>query len=115
MFFEDLGEYFRQYFFLGDREEMPFNRATRAWVYRMAKNEGGMAGLGVGMGAGVGFGQVMGQAMAAAAQVVNQTAAPVSADDVVATLEKLHGLVEKGILSQAEFDAKKAELLKKLT
>jgi hypothetical protein len=30
---------FRQYFFLGDREEMPFNRATRAWVYRMAKNE----------------------------------------------------------------------------
>jgi membrane protease subunit (stomatin/prohibitin family) len=44
------------------------------------------------------------------------TAAPaVSADDVVATLEKLHGLVEKGILSQAEFDAKKAELLKKLS
>jgi len=32
----------------------------------------------------------------------------------VATLEKLHGLVTKGILSQAEFDAKKAELLGKL-
>jgi glutamate synthase domain-containing protein 2 len=45
-FFEQLGEYFRQYFFLGDREEMPFNRATRAWVYRMAKNEGGMLGFG---------------------------------------------------------------------
>src|SRR5512145_2662969 len=29
-FFEDLGEYFRQYFFAGDRDEMPFNRATRA-------------------------------------------------------------------------------------
>jgi membrane protease subunit (stomatin/prohibitin family) len=60
----------------------------------------------------------MGQAMASAAQGINQTAAPaapVSADEVVATLEKLHGLVEKGILSQAEFDAKKAELLKKLT
>ena len=42
-------------------------------------------------------------------------AASVSADDVVATLEKLHGLVEKGILSQEEFEAKKAELLKKLT
>jgi membrane protease subunit (stomatin/prohibitin family) len=76
-----------------------------------------MAGLGVGMGAGVGFGQVMGQAMASAAQGMNQAAAPasVSADEVVATLEKLHGLVEKGILSQAEFDAKKSELLKKLT
>ena len=45
-FFENLGEYFRQYFFLGDREEMPFNRATRAWVYRLAKNEGGIIGFG---------------------------------------------------------------------
>ncbi|MBK8523638.1 MAG: FMN-binding glutamate synthase family protein [Betaproteobacteria bacterium] len=45
-FFENLGEYFRQYFFLGDRDEMPFNRATRAWVYRLAKNEGGILGFG---------------------------------------------------------------------
>ncbi|MEW5864300.1 MAG: FMN-binding glutamate synthase family protein [Pseudomonadota bacterium] len=45
-FFEQLGEYFRQYFFMGDREEMPFNRATRAWVYRLAKNEGGTIGFG---------------------------------------------------------------------
>jgi glutamate synthase domain-containing protein 2 len=45
-FFETLGEYFRQYFFLNDREEMPFNRATRAWVYRLAKNEGGILGFG---------------------------------------------------------------------
>ena len=45
-FFEQLGEYFRQYFFSGDREEMPFNRATRAWVYRLAKNEGGTIGFG---------------------------------------------------------------------
>jgi len=35
--FESLGEYFRQYFFAMDREEMPFNRAQRAWVYRAAK------------------------------------------------------------------------------
>jgi hypothetical protein len=45
-FFEQLGEYFRQYFFSGDRDEMPFNRATRAWVYRLAKNEGGTIGFG---------------------------------------------------------------------
>lgn len=45
-FFEQLGEYFRQYFFLGDREERPFNRATRSWIYRMAKNEGGVLGFG---------------------------------------------------------------------
>ncbi len=37
--FEQLGEFFRQYFFAMDREEMPFNRAERSWVYRTAKNE----------------------------------------------------------------------------
>ena len=41
-FFEQMGEYFRQYLFAGDREEMPFNRATRAWIYKEAKNEGGI-------------------------------------------------------------------------
>ena len=35
--FEELGEFFRQYFFAMDREEMPFNRAERSWVYRAAK------------------------------------------------------------------------------
>ncbi|MCV6590834.1 MAG: FMN-binding glutamate synthase family protein [Marinobacterium sp.] len=37
-FFEHLGEFFRQYFFSADREELPFNRAERSWVYRAAKN-----------------------------------------------------------------------------
>lgn len=36
--FEHMGEFFRQYFFALDREEMPFNRAERSWVYRAAKN-----------------------------------------------------------------------------
>ena len=35
---EHLGVFFRQYFYAMDREEMPFNRAQRAWVYRAAKN-----------------------------------------------------------------------------
>ncbi|MEO8441502.1 MAG: FMN-binding glutamate synthase family protein [Betaproteobacteria bacterium] len=43
---EEMGEYFRQYFFAGDRDEMPFNRATRGWVYKEAKNEGGIIGFG---------------------------------------------------------------------
>ena len=84
-----------------------------------AQNEGGMAGIGAGLGAGMTIGQGMAQSMA---QAMQPGAAPapapaptaVSADEVVATLEKLHGLVSKGILSQAEFDAKKAELLGKL-
>lgn len=36
-FFEHIGEFFRQYFFAQDREEQPFNRAIRSWVYRAAK------------------------------------------------------------------------------
>jgi len=45
-FFEKQGEYFRQYFFAGDRDEMPFNRATRSWVYKSSKNDGGIVGFG---------------------------------------------------------------------
>jgi glutamate synthase domain-containing protein 2 len=45
-FLEKQGEFLRQYFFAGDRDEMPFNRATRAWIYRAAK----------GVGANIGFG-----------------------------------------------------------
>lgn len=86
-----------------------------------AQNEGGMAGIGAGMGAGLSMGQVMaqtiGQSMAPqpVQPVVAQPAAPTqSPDEILATVEKLHALVEKGILSQEEFAAKKAELLQKL-
>ncbi|KTC84826.1 FMN-binding glutamate synthase family protein [Legionella brunensis] len=45
-FLEYLGEFFRQYFFANDREEMPFNRAERSWVYRAAKNVDTTIGFG---------------------------------------------------------------------
>jgi len=77
----------------------------------------------MGRGAGVALGQVLARNRAqglnpqAAAQAAVAAAAPVaavSASDVMATLEKLGELKDKGILTQEEFDAKKAELLKKL-
>ncbi|OYY89509.1 MAG: FMN-binding glutamate synthase family protein [Sphingomonas sp. 28-66-16] len=37
--FTSLGEFFRQYFFAMDREEMPFNRAERNWIYGSAKGQ----------------------------------------------------------------------------
>lgn len=37
-FLEHMGTFLRQYFFAMDREEMPFNRAQRSWVYRAAKD-----------------------------------------------------------------------------
>ncbi len=95
---------------------------TASSIPLAAQNEGGMAGIGAGLGAGMTIGQTMAQAMTQAMQPGSAAAAPAaapatpatSADEVVATLEKLHGLVAKGILTQAEFDAKKAELLGKL-
>lgn len=36
--FQRLGEFFRQYFFAMDREELPFNRAQRSWCDRASKN-----------------------------------------------------------------------------
>ena len=78
-----------------------------------AANEGGAAGVGAGLGAGVAMGQAM---MGAMGQVMGGGAAAgaAPAEDPLVTIEKLHGLKEKGILSQEEFDAKKTELLKKL-
>ena len=79
---------------------------------------GGIAGDAMGLGAGIAMGQVLAKNLqeglqgGAAAQAAS--AAAVKPDDVMATLEKLGELKAKGILTQEEFDAKKAELLKKL-
>ena len=81
----------------------------------------GIAGDAMGLGAGVALGQVLAQNLqaglqggAAAGAVPAAAAVGVKAEDVMATLEKLGELKSKGILTQEEFDAKKAELLKKL-
>ncbi|MFN3376320.1 MAG: SPFH domain-containing protein [Burkholderiaceae bacterium] len=82
----------------------------------------GIAGDAMGLGAGVALGQVLAQNLQAGLQgggTAAAAAAPVAAvgvrpDEVMATLEKLGDLKAKGILTQEEFDAKKAELLKKL-
>ena len=44
--FIKLGEFFRAYFFAMDREEMPFNRAEREAVYRMAGGRGNIIPFG---------------------------------------------------------------------
>jgi len=87
-----------------------------------AGSGGGIAGDAMGLGAGVALGQVLAQNLQqglqgggnAAQAATAAAAAAVKPDDVMATLEKLGELKAKGILTQEEFDAKKAELLKKL-
>ena len=73
---------------------------------------GGVAGDAMGLGAGVALGQVMAQNLQ---QGLQGGAGGVKPADVMATLEKLGELKAKGILTEDEFAAKKAELLKKLS
>jgi len=73
-----------------------------------AQNPGGLASAGLGMGAGVAMGQAMGQ-------MGSLTGDSGGEEDPVKLLGRLHELVTKGVLTQAEFDVKKAELLKKIT
>jgi membrane protease subunit (stomatin/prohibitin family) len=87
---------------------------------------GGVVGDAIGLGAGVALGQTMANqlsqglaaaapgAPAAAAGAAAAAPAGVKPEDVMTTLERLGEMKTKGILTQEEFDAKKAELLKKL-
>ena len=71
----------------------------------------GIAGDAMGLGAGVALGQVLAQNLQ---QGLQGGAAAIKPDEVMATIEKLADLKAKGILTDEEFGAKKAELLKKL-
>lgn len=76
-----------------------------------AANPGGVAGAGAALGAGASIGQAIAGAMSppeAHAAAGDQT-------DPVIMLGKLHELLTKGVITQSEFDAKKAEILKRIT
>ena len=100
-----------------------------------AQNEGGLAGIGAGLSAGVAMGQVMAQGLglgttpgaivpqpagtASQPAAVPQpgavaAAAPAAADSPAARLEQLKGLLDKGLISQADYDDAKAKVLQKL-
>ena len=78
-----------------------------------AANQGGAAGIGAGLGAGVTIGQTMASTLASTMEGAKPAAE--AATDVTATIEKLHDLMTKGVLSKEEFDAKKTELLKRIS
>ena len=94
----------------GNLDEYAKYQAAKA-LGAAAQNPGGMAGAGVGIGAGAALGQMMAGALGGAGAAGGGAK---QAEDAAAALERLHGLLQKGIITQAEFDAKKAELIKKL-
>ncbi|HEY2685444.1 MAG TPA: SPFH domain-containing protein [Steroidobacteraceae bacterium] len=76
-----------------------------------AQNEGGVAGIGAGISAGVALGQTMAQGLSAAQR---PNAPPGTAADPEARLGQLKSLLDKGLISAADFESAKTEVLKKL-
>jgi membrane protease subunit (stomatin/prohibitin family) len=68
-----------------------------------AKNEGGVAGAGASMGVGM-----------AMAQSMTNILPQASAEDPMKMIQRLHELMKAGAITEAEFNAKKAELLSKV-
>ncbi len=79
-----------------------------------AQNEGGLAGMGAGLGAGVAVGQAMAQGLSGAFSQAPAAAAAPAEEPIESRLQKLKGLLDKGLISAADYDSTKAELLKKL-
>jgi len=73
-----------------------------------ARNEGGVAGLGVGMGAGLGFGQMMAQNMNVPTGKQPEGTPGI---DAMVKLKSLKELFEQQLITQDEYDKKRAEIL----
>ena len=86
-----------------------------------AQNPSGIAGMGMGVGLGFGMGNVMGQQMTGAAQQMGQQPFPAGNAAASATpakslkeeLTDLKELFDGQLISQAEFDASRAVIMKK--
>lgn len=90
---------------LGDLDRYAKFQAAEA-IETAAAQPGGMAGIGAGAGAGIAIGQAMAGALG-----TPQGGGTAPPEDPFALVEKLHKLLTIGAITQAEFDAKKAELL----
>lgn len=102
---------------VGDMDQyMRFRTAQAIGDMPQAEGGGGTAAIGAGMGAGIGMGSAMMQAMQPQSQqpAQPQGGAAGGGMDVEARLEKLASLKEKDLITQEEFAARKAEILKEI-
>lgn len=72
-----------------------------------AKNEGGMAGAGVAMGAGLSLGKTF-------TDSIQEETQPKDNEDSVQSLRRLKLLLEEELISQAEYEEKKKQILDKM-
>lgn len=89
---------------------------TASAIPLAAQNEGGLAGIGASLGAGLTMGQVMTEAMRTA-QAGAATSAPVAAaaEAPEVRLGKLKSLLDGGLITQTDYDAAKAEVIRQIT
>ncbi len=92
---------------LGDLKRYTQFQAAESLPLAAQNEGGGTASAGVGMGAGLAMGQMMSQALGGASGADK-------GEDPMQLIQKLHEMMTKGVITQAEFDAKKADLLKKI-
>jgi len=100
---------------------------TASSIPLAAQNEGGIAGIGAGLAAGAALGQTMAQGLGVSQgqpqqpaqqqpqQQPQQPAAQPAQADPVQRLQQLKDLLDKGLITAADYDSAKAEVLKKLT
>jgi membrane protease subunit (stomatin/prohibitin family) len=87
-------------------------QASQAMVDAANAPGGNLAGAGVGVGAGMGLGQMMAQTMQAGMQP--QQAGGAAAADPVAKLQQLKQMLDDELITQEEYDQKKADILSQM-
>jgi len=99
---------------IGDMDAYVKFKAARA--VGDAATKGGTAGdvttLGLTLGTSMAAGKVLAEGIAGGGQA--QPAQAAAATDPMETLKKLKGMLDTGLISQEEYDAKKAEILKRM-
>jgi membrane protease subunit (stomatin/prohibitin family) len=100
---------------VGDMDRYLKFKAARA-VGDSAQQGGGAMGQVAGMGMGLGVGMGMAQMMAQSLSGERQAPAPQApeAEDPLATLKKLKSMLDAGLITQSEYDAKKGDILSRM-
>jgi len=89
---------------------------TASAIPLAAQNEGGLAGIGASLGAGLTMGQVMTEAMRTAqAGATTPAPAAAAAEAPEVRLGKLKSLLDGGLITQTDYDAAKAEVIRQIT
>lgn len=87
---------------------------TASSIPLAAQNEGGMASIGAGMAAGMGMGQMMTGAMSGMTGSAQVTTQALNQETPEAKLTRLKEMLDKGLITQDDYDATKAAVLKQL-